>query len=72
MGEGKERSETERDAEETDDVARRSEQDRRSTTSKMGEGQGTKESSLIVATPTARQCPSTKKTCLNPSHLNGR
>jgi hypothetical protein len=49
MGEGKEWSEAKSDAEETDDVCRRSKEDRRSTTSKMGEGQGTEESSLTVS-----------------------
>jgi len=42
MGKGKERAEAGRDAEEADDVSRRSEEDSRSSTSKVGEGEGTK------------------------------
>ncbi|MBZ5689843.1 MAG: hypothetical protein LAP86_33025 [Acidobacteriia bacterium] len=51
MGKGKERAEAGRDGEEEDDVSRRSEEDSRSSTSKVGEGEGTEESSLTVIEP---------------------
>ena len=51
MGKGKERAEAGRDAEEADDVSRRSEEDSRSATSKVGEGESTEESSLTVIEP---------------------
>ena len=48
MGKVKERSEAERDADETDDVSRRSQEDRRSTTGEMGKGQGREETGMKV------------------------